>query len=545
MHNQNEIVSKNFKKYLFFGILFSSTLLILFAFMYKHFYINKSQINEQNVCLNTSKKYSNYKIDSNLLSSYLTLHNYPKSIQNDLRTYYERRDFQFAWFNQCGMVSAAKTFQRLVENHEIEFNEDLTGNNKLDSLLSVLSEDEKKNIGNLKLVSEIEILLTANFFIKAKKIYGGSVENISRLSWLIPRYRLDYGVLLDTMVYSKVFLEPLNPFYLPLKKKLIEYRLLEKSGLYPLSSYIGKSLIVGDTNSSIVTIKKQLFLVGDIKSFDTSSVYNPSIEPSIKLFQKRMGLKITGILDQSTIVQLNVPLSERIRQIALNLERLRWVPSVIPSDFLLVNIPEFKLHVFHQGKQIMDMNVIVGKAMHKTVIFEGKISSVVINPYWNIPSSIVKNEILTQIRRNPNYLKKNNIERVQKGIEINYRQKPGSNNALGRIKFLFPNHHNIYLHDAPTKKLFQANTRAFSHGCIRVEDAQKLALYILNRQEMWTSQDLEKIIKTNMEKPIIVNPQLQVVMVYFTTWVDHSGDIFFRKDIYGLDKQLEREMIEN
>jgi L,D-transpeptidase YcbB len=509
---------------------------------------------DQDICLNVNKKYSDFILDSNVLKSYLTTHKLSVSIQTDITEFYRQRDYQYAWFNQCGMASAASTFHVLMKNYQSEFEsqpenkgEKNEFNVRLDSLLDAALEDETSFLANWSNVSELEWMLSASFLSYADKVYGGSAVNTNKLSWFIPRNKKDYRVLLDSMISSSnenSFREPLNPYYVSLKKKLVDYKKIEQSGQYPFSIINAASAKLGDTSQGIVNVKKQLFLLGDLTSEDHTQIFNSNFESAIKSFQNRMGLSVTGSIEKNTLDQLNIPIADRIKQIMINLERLRWVPSAPPSDYLLVNIPEFRLHIFEKGNQIFDMNVIVGKTMNKTVIFEGNISSIVLNPYWNIPSSIVNKEILAHIHRDPNYLSKNNMEAIRDlgSGNLRYRQKPGPKNALGRMKFLFPNHYSIYLHDAPAKRLFEANTRAFSHGCIRVAEARKLALYILNKKEPWSEARLDEILNTNRERQIPISPPIPVFIAYFTAWVDQSGVICFRNDIYGLDKRLALEI---
>ena len=558
MVNQENIEIVEFlKKYKAFIIGFLIGLCILLILAFKECGakepIPQKKI-DQDVCLNLNKKYSDFILDSNVLKTYLTKHDLPAGVQRDLTEFYRQRDYQFAWFNQCGMASAANTYHELVKNYQSEFEsqprnkgEKINLNSRIDFLLDAALEDETSFLGNWSNVSELELMLSASFLSYANKVYGGTNVNTRKLSWFIPRNKKDYRVLLDSMISSTIenrFEEPLNPYYISLKKKLLDYKKIEQSGQYPISTFNKTCLKLGDTHSGIVNLKKQLYLLGDMTSQDNTHTFNLNFESGVKSFQNRMGLNATGIIDKNTLTQLNTPIADRIKQIMINLERLRWVPTVLPSDYLLVNIPEFRLHVFEKGKQIFEMNVIVGKTMNKTVIFEGKVSSIVLNPYWNIPSSIVKKEILAHIRRDPKYLSKNNMEAIRDGSSgsIGYRQKPGPRNALGRMKFLFPNHYSIYLHDAPAKSLFEANTRAFSHGCIRLADARKLALYILNKQEPWSDARLDDVLRTNEEKHIPIAPPVPVFIAYFTTWVDHKGVIHFRNDIYGLDKRLEKEI---
>jgi murein L,D-transpeptidase YcbB/YkuD len=218
----------------------------------------------------------------------------------------------------------------------------------------------------------------------------------------------------------------------------------------------------------------------------------------------------------------------------VNMERSRWVTKNPPSNHLIVNIPEFKLYALENDSVVWKMNVVVGQNQHKTVVFNGDIKYVVFAPYWNIPASILKNETLPAMRRNKNYLATHNME----WNNGNVRQKPGPNNALGLVKFLFPNSHSIYLHDSPAKSLFNETTRAFSHGCIRVAEAKKLALYLLRKDTAWNSEKISAAMNGGKEKYVTLKDPLPVFIAYFTSWVSRDGQLNFRKDIYERDNRL-------
>jgi murein L,D-transpeptidase YcbB/YkuD len=293
-----------------------------------------------------------------------------------------------------------------------------------------------------------------------------------------------------------------------------------------------------------------------VESLDT----NDTLKNSIANFQERMGLGVSGILDEETVDALNTPIKDRIFQMMINLERLRWIPEHIPESYLLVNIPEFKLHVFEQNKINFSMNVVVGKSATVTTIFNGNLSTIVFSPYWNVPQSIIAREMLPKIKKDPNYLKKNNMEVVKnnvvvnsrninwhlysKGVPFTIREKPGKHNSLGLIKFLFPNSYSIYMHDTPSKGLFEKRSRDFSHGCIRLSEPLKLATYLLKNDTSITQEKIIKWMNGGVEKYIKVKPAMPVFIVYFTSWVNNKGQLNFRKDIYGLDKKLAAELFD-
>ena len=249
-------------------------------------------------------------------------------------------------------------------------------------------------------------------------------------------------------------------------------------------------------------------------------------------------------LNKATIEELNVSPEKRIQQILTNMERIRWMPAQIDSNFVVINIPEFKMHVIENGKQIFDMNVIVGTTANNTVIFNGSIKFIVFSPYWNVPQSITIKEILPSIRKNPDYLETKNMEitSYQNGIPV-IRQKPGNDNALGGVKFLFPNSHSIYLHDTPAKQLFSQTTRTFSHGCIRVEKPYELAQILLKNDTAWTNEKIKQSMNGGVELWVRLPQKMQVYIVYFTSWVDAAGAIQFRNDVYGHDKKMNKILL--
>jgi L,D-transpeptidase YcbB len=225
----------------------------------------------------------------------------------------------------------------------------------------------------------------------------------------------------------------------------------------------------------------------------------------------------------------------------VNMERSRWVPMNYSgtNNYLLVNIPEYKLHVMENNKQAWECNVVVGKDENKTVIFKGTLDHIVFSPHWNVPESIVKDEILPEMEKDPDYLEKQDLEinGERNGLPV-IRQKPGEENSLGLVKFMFPNTYNIYLHDTPAKALFDRNDRAFSHGCVRVSEPVKLAAYLLRDQSEWTDQRIDEAMHSGEEKYVNLKTKMPVYITYFTSWVDPQGRLNFRKDIYDNDVRL-------
>ncbi|MGC4041119.1 MAG: L,D-transpeptidase family protein [Flavobacterium sp.] len=239
---------------------------------------------------------------------------------------------------------------------------------------------------------------------------------------------------------------------------------------------------------------------------------------------------------------MNIPVSERIKTIIVNMERCRWVSTDLgkAKEFIVVNIPSYRLNYFKDGKIALTSNVVVGNTMNKTVIFSGMMSYIVFSPYWNVTPNIIKTEILPAMKKDKDYLAKHNME----WNNGNVRQKPGPTNSLGLVKFLFPNTNNIYLHDTPSKSLFASEKRAFSHGCIRVEKPQELANLILQDDPYWTPEKIDKAMHKNKEVWYTLKDKIPVYIGYFTAFVDDEGTINFYKDIYQKDAQLAAMLVE-
>jgi murein L,D-transpeptidase YcbB/YkuD len=222
-----------------------------------------------------------------------------------------------------------------------------------------------------------------------------------------------------------------------------------------------------------------------------------------------------------------------VEQIAMNMERWRWLPDDLGSRYLLVNIPAFRLDAIENGKSVLDMKVVTGRKTSPTPVLSDRMTTVVFSPYWNIPQDIVKKEILPKMEKDPSYLDKNNMEADAKG---NYRQRPGQGNSLGQVKFLFPNHYNVYLHDTPAQSLFERIERDFSHGCVRLDEPMKLAQYVLRDQPEWTDQKIAAAMDAGTEQSVPMKQPLPIYLVYFTAW--EEGEVLKTvPDVYGIDRR--------
>jgi murein L,D-transpeptidase YcbB/YkuD len=414
-------------------------------------------------------------------------------------------------------------------------------NNRLEFLYDTVITNNLKPEDSLSI--ETELMLTAQFFKYAVKAYQGNSQiNAKELDWFIPRKRINAVALLDSMLKNKgknlSAYEPVNRQYNLLKEQLLKYYAIEKNGGWQNIAANKKNYKINDTSVALVSIKKRLLLTEDLSVKDTTPVFTKTLQDAIKNFQHRYGLKEDGIISVNLINEMNRPVQQRLQQILINMERMRWMPAQPTSDYLLVNIPEFRLHVYEKGKHSFAMNVVTGSIVHNTVIFTGTLKNIVFSPYWNVPASILKKEILPGIARNKNYLAKHNMEWSGNAV----RQKPGQANSLGLVKFLFPNSYNIYLHDSPAKNLFNESTRAFSHGCIRLAEPKKLAQFLLRNDAAWDSVKITTAMNAGKELFVTVKENIPVFIGYFTAWVDGQGQLNFRDDIYGHDKKMKERL---
>jgi murein L,D-transpeptidase YcbB/YkuD len=348
------------------------------------------------------------------------------------------------------------------------------------------------------------------------------------------------------------------------EQALARYMELARSGEEAKLPDVTKPIDPGQSYSGVPRLVRFLRLVGDLPSDaplpSDPETYGGSVVDAVKHFQRRHGLDDDGRLGSSTIKQLNVPLQERVLQLRLTLERWRWLPAEFSAPPIIVNIPDFRLRVLDENnKVVMDMRVVVGKGMRtQTPVFTRDMTYIVLRPYWNVPPSILRSEIVRAIQRDRGYIASKNYEvttqdgKVVTSGEISdevlaqlragklaVRQKPGPSNALGLIKLIFPNEHNVYLHSTPSQSLFSRSRRDFSHGCIRVEKPAELGAWVLRNNPDWTVERVQQGMQSGKDNVTInlVKP-VPVFIVYGTALAYENGEVHFTDDIYGHDAKL-------
>ncbi len=349
--------------------------------------------------------------------------------------------------------------------------------------------------------------------------------------------------------------QPNAPEYAALKKTLAEYRTIAASGGWP-SVPLGDTIKPGMSDERVPALRARLAVTDGAMPKPADGFeqrYDEALVDAVKAFQARHGLDVDGAVGPATIVAINTPVEARIEEIAAAMERWRWMPEHLGDDHIIVNIAGFELKLVRGGEVEDRMAVVVGKPYHRTPAFSDAIRYVELNPYWNVPPSIALKEELPKLRQNPGGRASEGFEAVRGDAvyaltSINWaqygpgnfpfqiRQRPGSNNALGRVKFMFPNKFNVYLHDTPAKSLFGRSERAFSHGCIRLSRPIDLAEEVL-RPDGWTRNKVDEVVASGKRTVVNLTTPLPVHITYLTAWVD-DGVANFRRDVYEQDAKL-------
>ncbi len=357
-------------------------------------------------------------------------------------------------------------------------------------------------------------------------------------------------------------LAPNHHYYRTLKQELKHYRNIAAEGGWPKISS-GDTLHPGTADVRIPALRQLLVIIGDLTPTAdlTHQVYDDQLVMAVKRFQGRHGLEVDGVVGKGTTAVFNIPVAQRIQQILINMERWRWIKHKLGSKFVLVDIAGFDLQGVVEDEVLLEMRVIVGRMHHETPIFSDTIKYIEFNPFWNITPSIARNEMLGKLRENSNYLASKHIKLFSSwqadGHELNpkdmnwneisrnqisrfkLRQEPGPWNALGVVKFVFPNKYSVYLHDTPVHSLFQKTNRAFSHGCIRLSMPEQLAQFLLaDSDTKWTEEIIHQVVESEKRKIVRLNKPIPVHLIYQTAWVDREGRLHFSRDLYGRDRKL-------
>ncbi len=538
---------------------FSIILILITSF----FYIScKNAIQQQSKpdeSLIDPKELNAQFLDSIYLKNLTSQYPFLKNHASEIEAFYFKRNYQLVWFNNSGIIEQASLFVNQLQSTKLELTDSIAGVSITRNMYEAL-EANSLPAGQWK---TLDVLLTNAFLDYADKKWKGMNEtSAADLGWYIKRKRLNTAELLDSVTSDPLFLtyyKPLNKQYELLRQYLVRLKMVETKGGLPIIDTLKRSFRIGDTSYAIINIRRWLYKTGFLLNMDTTSKrYDDTLKNSIRILQNSLGLEEDGVTGKALISRMNIPLKERMQQILINLERLRWIETSDTGRHILINIPRFMLYAYQNDTLDWQCNVVVGTTQNKTTIFNGTIRYVVLNPYWNIPNSILFKEVIPGYRKDKNYFLKHNMEVLGPGnvpvkpedvkwtkynednCPYMVRQLPGKDNPLGVVKFLFPNSYNIYLHDSPSKQYFEKNKRTFSHGCIRVGEPIKLMQWVLQKDRQVTPDKIKSIFASGKETYITLQRGVPVTIAYFTAWVDETGHINFADDVYKLDDAMKK-----
>jgi len=423
----------------------------------------------------------------------------------------------------------------------------------LDDLHRLLATLLKAKRPSPELLGDLDVVLTATYVTLGQDLLTGQVDP-SRVSqdWHIAPTSAQVDSALGRFLGDRRFditlmqMRPEYPEYKDLQKQLTRFRqIVAKGGWDSVPS--GKALKAGDTAPAerLTALRNRLrvegYDVGTPKGSAGSNgiataVYDQALAAAVAQFQREHGIAVDSALGKETLQALNVPATFRLGQIAANMERYRWMPRSLGDKYVFVNVPSFRLDAYDDGKPVMNMKVIVGAEFKdkNTPVFSDSMQYVVFRPYWNATDSIAAKELWPKVEADPTFLDRNEYEIVNEGGKERIRQKPGDKNALGLVKFMFPNSFDIYMHDTPEDQLFAKDVRAFSHGCIRLEKPEEMARWVLG----WTPEQVKNAMESGPDdRRVTLKQKVPVYIVYFTTFI-RDGRLYFGNDLYGRDGPL-------
>ena len=500
-----------------------------------------------------------------------------ESKRSFLRKAYKELLFTPVWMRENALSPAAKELFKYIRNDNT-----LNKHGKLykdSSILEKMAENMYVSGGNIYAKVSLEFKISQLYKGYTDYTYFGSINwgafnaRISNLmvndvstEWVLHRPEVYPAKMLGNAALGASLKKQLDKavpkayHYRELQKELKKYLAIRETGGWEQVA-IFKKLKPGRSSEGVYSLRERLRVTGDYTDCDESEEsnhYDTCLQNAVKHFQARTGLKEDGVVGGGTLKELNKSVDERITTIRLNLDRLKWLNDRASKRHVIINIPDFQLSFEENGKLIQTMRVITGTPRHPTPIFSDTVEMIVLNPYWNVPKSIIQKEMIPKLMRNPNAMARQGIEirsgwgkdaqkvsggsvnwsqyRYSKTMPYRFAQVPGYKNALGKVKFLFPNKFSVYMHDTPTKHLFKRDQRAFSHGCIRLQKPRELLRTFSTFNDNVDFDKSQKILKGKKNSYIQLQEKVPVDVVYLTAWVDYDGKLQFRNDVYTYDE---------
>ncbi|MCW5770922.1 MAG: L,D-transpeptidase family protein [Rhodospirillaceae bacterium] len=487
-----------------------------------------------------------------------------RALNDAIRDFYAKRDYKPIWFGDDAAAARTKVLiEKLAAARDHGLSPSTYGMPRLGERVARATDKNR---------DEIEIELTLAYLGYAGDIIAGTVSNPRRVGGTFrDTKRPDAKSLLDRLLAASdtaKFLDNLPPDtrrYKSLLRALAQYRELDKKGGWPTVDR-GPTLKIGMRNPRVVQAKKRLLVTGELAKMEgDADLYDGALLIAVKKFQERHGLVQDGNIGAATAAEMNVSVKDRVEQLVINLERRRWLAGYLGDRYIYVNIADHDLKIVEKGHTVYTSRVVVGRPYHETPVFSGTLSYIEFNPYWNVPYSIATDELLPVIKRVPGYLQSNDYLLLTRMGDNNsaidpatvdwsqyakgnfpffIRQKPGPRNALGTTLFMFPNPHNVFIHDTPIRSIFNLEDRYFSHGCVRVENPWRLAKFLLqgNDDKPWDDDRIRKIIDSREQTRVNLKRPISVHITYLTAWAEQDGTVHFRRDAYRRDAALRSAM---
>jgi murein L,D-transpeptidase YcbB/YkuD len=478
-------------------------------------------------------------VDSEVLNGFFKRYTDLKKYQTEVISLYKNRSYGTIWYdnnkiNEFGSL----LYQKLQSSHQEGVEISIPYKGEIDQIFNKKASERPSK-------ADSDMLLSSLYVIYMNRVYVGlDAETAKKTGWMLPKKKLSYDTLLDSLMTNPALLEKnktlLFDQYYKLQDVLKKYQQIEKDNTWtPITTVKPYKDIRPDEKSiTVAQIRNRLFVMGDLKNDSKSDFYDRELMDGVMKYKVRNGLKPNYIITEDHIKDMNTPIADKIKTLMINMERCRWISPKLTTDseYIMVNVPSFELVYVKNGKIELTSKVFVGSPVTKTTIFSGNIDKVVFSPYWTVPQSIVENELKLKMAADKNYLADHNMEMVNGQV----RQKPGPENSLGLVKFIFPNPDDIYMHDTPAKSLFDFEKRTFSHGCINVSKAKELAIAMLKDYPEWTPERITKAMDGSAETTFKLPNKVPIYISYFTSWVNESGEIGFFQDVYERDTDLNK-----
>jgi murein L,D-transpeptidase YcbB/YkuD len=479
-----------------------------------------------------------------------------------LSKFYEHIEYKPAWKD---LEALKQAIQALEESYNdgllpVDYHVDV-----LTSIVDKIGDSKENGAVNHEWVAKFDLLMTDAVLLYAFHLLDGKIDPHSLdVQWNFGYAELPGGdgrALAEaiqnlTLLKELHAVRPQIPAYSSLMRELAEYRTIAENGGWGTISAGGK-IDPGDSDSRIPRIRGRLEITGDLSDLNNmnSEVYDKALENDIRYFQERHGLEADGVVGKASFAAMNVPVETKIDQIRINLERFRWVMHNLTEEYIIVNIARFRAYVVRDNERVFDTNVQVGTDVNKTPVFKSRLQYIEFNPTWTVPRSITVKEMIPKIKKGPKYLTDRNMVlldgsgKIVPMSSVNFsalsannfpytvRQQPGPGNALGEVKFIFPNKYAVYLHDTPSKYLFDKAKRSFSHGCIRTQNPLDLAEVLLEGTQ-WNKQKIRETLDSKKTTRALFDQPIDVLLLYWTAGLYQQKSVFFYPDIYERDAKI-------